>query len=86
MPGMISLPGFRYNLTHNPPGAPMPQEIHVLIEADGSVKIDALGFAGADCEQATAFLEKALGTVQQKRRKPEYFLRARNAQRQGLRR
>lgn len=62
----------------------MPQEIHVLIEPDGSVKIDAVGFTGADCEQATAFLEKALGHVQQKRRKPEYFLRNRTRQRQNL--
>ena len=35
--------------------------IEVVIGPDGSLKIEALGFKGADCERATAFLEKALG-------------------------
>ena len=64
----------------------MQQEIHVDIAPDGAVKIDAVGFSGSDCEQATAFLELALGKVQQKRRKPEYHQRNqhRGRQRQSL--
>jgi len=53
----------------------MQQEIQVDIGPDGSVRIDAAGFSGPDCEQATAFLEQALGTVTARRRKPEYHAR-----------
>jgi len=49
------------------------QEIHVDIAPDGSLKIDAVGFTGADCEQATHFLEEALGQVAEKRKKPEFW-------------
>ena len=35
--------------------------IEVVVAPDGTVKIDAIGFTGPDCEKATAFLEKALG-------------------------
>lgn len=48
------------------------QTIIVDIGPDGAVRIDAVGFSGPDCEQATKFLEEALGTVAQKHRKPEY--------------
>jgi hypothetical protein len=52
----------------------MPQ-INVDIAADGSLRIDAVGFAGTDCEKATRFLEDALGRVRQRGRKPEYYAR-----------
>ena len=48
------------------------QTINVDIAPDGSVKIDAVGFSGPDCEQATRFLEEALGDVTDKHHKPEY--------------
>jgi hypothetical protein len=47
--------------------------IHITIEPSGEIQIEAVGFRGADCEQATAFLEKVLGTVSRKERKPEYY-------------
>lgn len=50
----------------------MNKTIEVIIQPDGSLKIDAVGFQGADCEKATAFLEEALGTVAERKRKPEY--------------
>jgi hypothetical protein len=49
--------------------------IEVIIGPDGSLKIDAVGFQGADCERATAFLEKALGRVSAKHKKPERYRR-----------
>ena len=61
------------------------QTINVDIAPDGSVRIDAVGFSGADCEQATRFLEKALGQVTQKRKKPEYHQHASRQQGQQLR-
>jgi len=50
--------------------------IEVIVAPDGGIRIDAVGFKGADCEQATAFLEKALGQISGKRKKPEYYHRA----------
>ena len=49
------------------------EQITVNIAPDGAVSIDAAGFSGADCEQATRFLEKALGQVSRRTKKPEYW-------------
>jgi len=53
----------------------MTKSIEVIISASGEIQIDAVGFKGADCEQATKFLEVALGVVGQKQKKPEYHQR-----------
>lgn len=50
----------------------MKPTIEVLISPTGEVVIEAVGFKGADCEQATRFLEEALGVLTNKSRKPEY--------------
>jgi uncharacterized glyoxalase superfamily protein PhnB len=49
------------------------KSIEVVVQPDGSLKIEALGFQGADCEKATAFLEKALGTTLTRKRKAERY-------------
>ena len=54
--------------------------IEVVVAPDGSIHIEAMGFQGADCEKATAFLEIALGVTGRKTRKADYFIR--NTQRQ----
>ena len=54
----------------------MTRTIEVIISASGEIQIDAVGFKGADCEQATRFLEEALGTVRQTQRKPEFLQRS----------
>jgi hypothetical protein len=61
----------------------MAKTIEVIVNPAGEVKIDAVGFKGADCEKATAFLEKALGQVSTKQKKPEYHAQARNVQKIG---
>ena len=48
------------------------RQIKVDIGPDGAVTIDAVGFRGSDCEEATRFLEDALGDVGERRRKPGY--------------
>ena len=50
----------------------MNRSIEILIAPDGSLTIDAIGFKGADCDQATRVLEQALGLPAGKQRKPEY--------------
>ena len=57
--------------------------IEVIISPDGSLKIDAVGFKGADCEKATAFLEKALGTVNGRQKKPEHYRHSQQRQQVG---
>jgi hypothetical protein len=53
------------------------RSIEVIVSPIGEIKIDAVGFTGADCETATAYLEEALGVVGQKVKKPEYQQRSR---------
>ncbi len=57
--------------------------IEVTVGKDGSLKIDAAGFTGAGCEKATAFLEKALGSVKGRSKKPERWRKAQSEQRVG---
>ncbi len=58
--------------------------IEIIIGKSGEIKIDAIGFKGANCEQATRFLEEALGVVGQKTKKPEYHQRTTHHQKLGL--
>jgi hypothetical protein len=59
--------------------------IEVIIGTTGEIQIDAVGFKGSDCQQATRFLEEALGVVRKKIKKPEYHQRGttRNQQKVG---
>ncbi len=50
----------------------MKRTLEILISPSGEIQIDAIGFKGPDCEQATRFLEEALGAVQVRQRKPEF--------------
>ena len=61
-----------------------PKTIEIIIATDGGIKIDAVGFAGADCEQATAFLTQALGTVKTSTKKPDYYKRVHTGQHQRV--
>ena len=60
------------------------ESIEVIIGPDGGLKIEAIGFKGADCQRATAFLEKALGRVSGRSKKPEYYHRQELRRRQRI--
>jgi hypothetical protein len=62
----------------------MKRSIEILIAPDGKLTIDAIGFKGADCDQATKFLETALGLTAAKQRKPEYQQTTRRQTQQRL--
>ena len=62
----------------------MKRSIEVIVAPGGGISIDAIGFKGADCDQATKFLEEALGKTTQKRRKPEYQARNKQQRQQRL--
>lgn len=57
--------------------------IEVIVAPDGTLKIDAVGFTGTDCEKATAFLEKALGKTKARTKKADLYRVANNKQRIG---
>ena len=59
--------------------------IEITVSPMGEFSIEGVGFKGADCEQATRFLEEALGIVGTKVKKPEFHhhQRPRNNQQVG---
>lgn len=60
------------------------RSIEVTVQPSGEITIDAVGFKGADCEQATRYLEEALGVVGNKQKKPEYHQKRTSTQQQRL--
>ena len=62
----------------------MKTTIEIHVSANGEIQIDAVGFKGADCEQATRFLEEALGNVNNRAKKPEYHQVRRNGNEQRI--
>lgn len=54
--------------------------IEVTVKPNGGLRIEAAGFQGRDCEEATAFLEEALGVTGERERKPEYYRKVRRQQ------
>ena len=58
--------------------------IRIDIGTDGALAIDTAGFSGPDCEQATKFLEEALGEIRERKLKPEHRRRAMLRRQQNL--
>jgi hypothetical protein len=54
----------------------MKRTIEVTVTPAGEIKIEGVGFKGPDCEQASKYLEEALGAVSRKVKKPEYHQRS----------
>lgn len=54
------------------------EHIVVWINKEGGITIDAVGFAGKSCEEATRFLEEGLGTVGRKQRGRDYYRKSTN--------
>ena len=48
------------------------KEIIINISPEGGASVDAIGFAGRGCTQATKDFEDALGVVSTSRKKKEY--------------
>ena len=61
----------------------MARTIEVIVKPDGYLAINAVGFKGADCEKATAFLEKALGQMRKRHPKAEFYQPVRQQQKIG---
>ena len=51
-------------------------EIEITVSADGQVQIEALGVVGASCTDLTKALEDALGSVESRSCKTEFYEQA----------
>jgi len=49
------------------------ERIDVWISPEGAITIDAVGYTGSICEEATRFLETSLGTIGRKQRSRDYY-------------
>lgn len=56
------------------------ERIDVWISPEGAITLDAVGYTGSTCEEATRFLEESLGTVGRKQRTRDYYRRQKNRQ------
>ena len=61
------------------------ERIDVWISPEGAITLDAVGYTGKTCEEATRFLEEALGLPGKRVRKGEFYRKTtRNNNRQQL--
>ncbi len=58
-------------------------QIVVRVSPEGGLSIEAVGYTGSTCEEATAFLEEALGTVARRRHTPDRHRRNRTSNQQN---
>jgi hypothetical protein len=49
----------------------MPKEVVIDVLPSGDIEVEAIGFRGCGCEEATKIVEE-LGKTISKRKKPEY--------------
>jgi len=54
-------------------------QIVVRVSPEGGLSIEAVGYTGSTCEEATAFLEEALGTVVRKQSTRDRYRRNRTS-------
>lgn len=47
--------------------------IEVIVSPDGQTKVQTKGFVGSDCQQASKFIEAALGKRTGEQLTPEYY-------------
>ena len=51
----------------------MAKVIDVVVSPAGEARVQTTGYAGADCQQASRWLEAALGVVTADRKTSEFF-------------
>jgi hypothetical protein len=51
----------------------MPRIIEVTVSPKGETTVQTRGYAGADCLQASKFLEQALGVAAAERKTAEFY-------------
>ena len=53
----------------------MAKKIEILFGPNGEIEIEAFGYKGRGCKDASKFLEDALGTAKDIKSKSEWFLK-----------
>lgn len=49
-------------------------EVRIIISPDGKkTTVEAVGYSGPSCEEATKAIEEAIGAEEARERKPEYY-------------
>jgi hypothetical protein len=67
--------GLAINHRKKSPGGKIEmKQIKLLFGPNGEIEIEAMGYKGKGCKEATKFLEDALGTEKDTKRKVEWFL------------
>ena len=54
------------------------ERIDVWISPEGAITLDAVGYTGSTCEEATRFLEEQLGTIGQRQRTRDHYRKDRS--------
>ena len=49
------------------------KKVEIILGKDGSVKIEAFGFKGGTCEEATKFIDQLFGAKKSKKYKSSYY-------------
>ncbi|MEK6259909.1 MAG: DUF2997 domain-containing protein [Planctomycetota bacterium] len=47
--------------------------IQITVSSDGQTKLETKGFVGSECQQASRFVEQALGNCLNEQRTSEYY-------------
>jgi hypothetical protein len=51
----------------------MAKRVEIILGPDGSIDVEAMGFKGASCKEATAFLDKLFGEAAEEKLKESYY-------------
>ena len=60
------------------------KRVEITFGKDGSVRVEAFGFVGQSCEEATAFLDKLFGKSSERDYKDSYYEEASEKNVDGL--
>ena len=69
----------------SPAAAPsVPPTIEIVVEPDGSTSVQTRGYVGSSCREASAFIERALGTTTSETLTAEFHQTAQQSQHERL--
>ena len=51
----------------------MNKTIEIIVSPAGQTRLETRGFSGSECQEASRFLEQALGDTSNEQMTPEYF-------------
>ena len=54
----------------------MSKTIEIIVAADGTSRVETSGFVGSECQEASRFVEQALGQHIDEQLKPEFYAQA----------